>query len=279
MSGKFQKETAKQKKKRNPLVWIMAVILIVVAAEVAFIFVTGVLDRKDSSQQTGPAASQAEGDEAPGEGTGSLPEETAPLGEELFGTAQTQPDAPQSVTDLGEGLVITQISSYAGLYLEDGSNEVVSGILMIGLENTSDRDLQLAMITLEYPETEAVFMVSNLPAGKKVILLEQSRMAYTQEEPVSMRADNTVFLDAFEMHEDQLEIVALDGAINVTNISDQDIDSDIFVYYKNIAGGVYYGGITYRVRIQGGLKAGEIRQIMTQHFDAEGSEILMVSYA
>ena len=54
---------------------------------------------------------------------------------------------------------------------------------------------------------------------------------------------------------------------------------DIYIYYKNFSGGIYYGGITYRVKIEGGLKSGEIRQLMSTHYYEEASEILMVTYA
>jgi len=38
-----------------------------------------------------------------------------------------------------------------------------------------------------------------------------------------------------------------------------------------------YGGITYRITIQGGLKAGQVRQIMTRHFITDVSRIMFVT--
>lgn len=227
--------------------------------------------------ETVPVESQQESES---EDSGLNPKPTVSSEKNRFDSVQTQPQPEGAAMpiELGEGLRIIQIAAYAGLYLEDGSDEPVSDILMMELENTSDRALQLGNITLSYSDAVAEFTVSNLPAGKKVILLEQKRMAYTAAEPIDAKVENTVFLDAFSRYEDQLEIIARDGVINVCNITDRDIEQDIFIYYKNVAGGIYYGGITYRVRIRGGLKAGEIRQLMTEHYDAEGSEILMVSY-
>jgi len=49
------------------------------------------------------------------------------------------------------------------------------------------------------------------------------------------------------------------------------------VYYKNAAQDIYYGGITYRITIEGGLKAGEIRQTMTKHASDTGSKIMFVT--
>ena len=79
------------------------------------------------------------------------------------------------------------------------------------------------------------------------------------------------------MCEDQLKIQGYQGAINVTNISGQDITGDIIIYYKNSSADMYYGGITYRARIEGGLKAGELRQIVPEHFNADASTILFIT--
>ena len=69
----------------------------------------------------------------------------------------------------------------------------------------------------------------------------------------------------------------MDGAVNVTNISGEDIEGNIVVYYKNAAKDLYYGGITYRITIEGGLKADEIRQVMTNHASDTGSRIMFVT--
>lgn len=276
MSGKFQKK----KKKKSPIGWLIVLLILAVALVVVMLLVGAKLQKpqvtEPTAQHTAPAHTVAEEEVQQTEQAEQT--EPAESAGQMFGTDEQQPNETQLPIDLGEGLVVTKIASYAGLYLEDGTDEVVSGIMMIELENTSELDLQLAKITLEYGETPALFTVSNLPAGKKVVLLEQTRMPYTSKAPEGARVENTVFLTAFEMHEDALEIIARDGVINVKNISGADIEKDIFIYYKNISGGVYYGGITYRARIEGGLKSGEIRQIITQHYDADGSEILMVSY-
>ena len=81
----------------------------------------------------------------------------------------------------------------------------------------------------------------------------------------------------FGICEDRIQVGGLEGALNIENISEEDIPGNIVIYYKNVAGDVFYGGITYRVTIEGGLKADEIRQVMSAHFNADNSEIVMVS--
>ena len=50
------------------------------------------------------------------------------------------------------------------------------------------------------------------------------------------------------------------------------------VYYKNVEDDIYHGGITYRVKFSGGIKAGEIKQIQSKHYSSKNSEILNLTY-
>ncbi len=180
--------------------------------------------------------------------------------------------------DLGDGLFLTGIRDFSGIYMEDGTDDVVQGLLSVVLENRSTHDLQYAQITLDYGDEDAAFEVTNLPSGGQVVLLEKSRMTYREDQLLGAYADQVAMLEQFPMYPDLFEISTSDNIINVRNISGEDISGDIFVYYKNVGGGIYYGGITYRVRIEGGLKAGEIRQVLAVHYYEDTSEILMVSY-
>lgn len=200
------------------------------------------------------------------------------------GTENTEvfpPSIPMDITfpiHLEDGLTITDIGKYAGIFIEDGTDEPVSNILMIQLQNNSQEDLYLATITMILDGKTASFQVTNLPASEQVVLLEQTKMEYASCIPSDIKTENVVFTDKFSMHEDVVRVTALSGVINVENISGTDITDDVFVYYKNYAGGVYLGGITYRIRISGGLKAGEIRQLMASRYHENGSRLLMVSF-
>ena len=86
-----------------------------------------------------------------------------------------------------------------------------------------------------------------------------------------------VFPQEPETWEDRLKIQALDGALNVTNISGKDITGDVVIYYKNASSDILYGGITYRVTIKGGIKAGEIKQVPAAHYTAKGSRVMWIA--
>lgn len=194
---------------------------------------------------------------------------------------QTSEYQGNTLINLGYGFEITDVGSYTGMYMEDGSDEIVSGVLMIVVTSTSDKTLQYAKITMPAGETDAIFELSTLPPGESVVLLEQNRMAYDKNLGYDFAtAENVAFFQQEpSLMEDTFELQILDGVINVTNISDKDIDGEIVVYYKNSATDLYYGGITYRSRVTGGLKAGEIRQVVGGHISATGTKPMFVTVA
>ena len=193
---------------------------------------------------------------------------------------QPAPTEAREYPVLKEVLRIEEIGSYTGLFVEDGSDTAVSGLLMLIVTNISEEPIQYAEITLDLQGETAKFALSVLPAGESAVLIEQNRMAYDPAADYYAADMACTSLAGFDreisMQEDRLQIQVLDGAINVTNISGADITGTILLCYKNVSNGVFHGGIAYRVRLEGGLKAGEIRQVMGAHFHQDGSRLLFV---
>lgn len=180
--------------------------------------------------------------------------------------------------DIGNGMLITEMGAYDGNFMEDGTDEDVSNIMMIKVKNESKQTIQYAEIRIPVKDREAKFSLSTLAPNSTVILLEQKRMEYVEIETETAIAENVViFVEPLVLHEDKIKIQILDGAINVSNISGEDITDDITIYYKNYVDDLYYGGITYRIRIEGGLVKDEIRQIMAQHFSDTNSKVMFVT--
>ncbi|MBQ8333398.1 MAG: hypothetical protein IJX93_06465, partial [Clostridia bacterium] len=69
-----------------------------------------------------------------------------------------------------------------------------------------------------------------------------------------------------------------DGTIAITNVSGEDIPSDIVVYYKNMYANTYMGGITYRVCVTGGLQAGESFNGYAPHATENDTKIMFTEY-
>lgn len=206
----------------------------------------------------------------------SVPTETA------AGTADTEMETEPQETevpyiDLSDGLRIEMIGGYTGIYMEDGSNQTVSDVMMILLSNQSGKDLQIARIYFTYTDFTAEFEVTNLPAGERVVVLEKNRKSETAENYLSVEVQNVAFFpEAMDLAEDRISIAAMNGMLEITNITEEDILGPVFIYYKNCATDLLYGGITYRVTISEGLKAGETRTVIAGHFTKQNSRLLMV---
>lgn len=259
-TGKF---VAKKKKSNKGLVAVLVIGLLLLAALVAMMLL-GLRDR----------------DAAPVETEASFVETYA---SETDVAEQPQTTAPMEIIQVSNdyGLKVTDLGGYTGMYMEDGTNEIVSGVLMLLVENTGEEDIQYAEITMDFADQQAQFSLTTLPVGAKVVLLEKNRLQWQEnmdDGTVLPMVDNVAyFQEPISTMEEKLKIGIVDGAINVTNISGEDIPGTISVYYKNAASDIYYGGITYRIQIQGGLKAGEIRQVMTNHASDTGSKIMFVT--
>ena len=177
---------------------------------------------------------------------------------------------------LGSDLYITDMGSYTGIYMEDGVDDFVSDIQMIVVKNKSQKDLQLAQINVIYEETTAVFEVTNLPAGQSVVLLDKNRLAFTDKAHKALDVSNMAFFsDSMGLRQDQVRITEDSGNLTVENLTDTVIN-EVLVYYKNSASDIYYGGITYRTRLTGGLNPGESKTLMAAHFHPGASTVVDV---
>ena len=181
--------------------------------------------------------------------------------------------------ELGDGIVIEELLPYSGIFREDRTDEEVRDVLAIRVSNRGATYIQTMNIILSDGAEEAVFSLSTLFPGDTVIVPELGRMNYGDAPAfTAARSENVaVFPEAPDLCADKLEIQCLSGVMNITNISGEDIPEDIFIYYKNYEDGIYTAGITYRVRLSGGLKAGEIRQGSAAHFDPDTSRVVFVN--
>ena len=188
--------------------------------------------------------------------------------------------APEEMTmDLGYHLTLMNVSHYAGAFVEDGSDDVVSDVMVITVRNDGDKTVQYAHITLTVGETAYAFDVTTLPVGASAQLLELSRQPMPDSTD-GMTAQVTacaVFDTEPTMCEDVFQIETQDTAITITNNSGSDITGQIYVYYKIAYGDLYMGGITYRVGAAG-LKAGESTTCYAGHFSTDYSKLMFVTY-
>ena len=72
---------------------------------------------------------------------------------------------------LGSGLSLMGASRYAGAFVEDGTDDIVSDVLAITVRNDGDKTVQYAHIILMQGETAYEFDVTTLPVGASAQLL------------------------------------------------------------------------------------------------------------
>ena len=191
----------------------------------------------------------------------------------------TTPVTPETPVELEQGLVVEMVGTYSGMYVEDGTGQIVSDIAMILLRNRSEQDLQLARIELEVQDRVYAFECTNLPAGEAAVLLEKNRSGAIQARPEEARITLVNFFDSpMELCSETIQLSGQKGLLSVTNVSEEDISGDVYVYYKFYEADCYYGGITFRVRARGGLKAGETQQLPAGHFNPESCRIVQVTH-
>lgn len=219
------------------------------------------------------------------------PDETVTAGQSQQNPGQTTTPAtdapavtqPQTSDSLqfpykipGTSLVIEQIESYDGIFLEDGSDSDVSGITVIILTNTGSTCAEYAAITLTQGSRTLNFKATGLAAGCTAVVQESSAAAYQTGAYTACTAD-VAELEKLEMSENLVSVTEnANGSLTVKNLTNQEIPC-VRIFYKFCMdpGSVYVGGITYTARIVN-LKAGASQEVTPSHYAAGYSEVIMV---
>ena len=179
------------------------------------------------------------------------------------------------------GVVIDDIYLYSGKYIEDGSYDECENVAALKVKNLSETDIQLIRINVKTDTKELSFEITTLVAGSTVIVLEKSKQTIAENEKIiSIETENRAdFSDRISLKTDTFIVQGNLSTMNIKNISPNEIQGDIYIYYKKKdADGNYFGGITFRTKAAG-LKPSEIKQLPAANFDPSDSEVLFVDYA
>ncbi len=178
-------------------------------------------------------------------------------------------------------VVIEELSLRSGSFPEDGSFEDKKDVLTLTVRNESDKVLQYLKIKVTTDKKEMFFEITTLPVNMAVNVFEKSGQTLEKDETIlEITGKNRVdFENAIGLKRQTFELDVHDKVINVRNISKNDIDTDIYLYYKKKdKDGNYFGGITFRTKIDG-LKSGELKQVAASHFALTDSEVIFLDYA
>jgi hypothetical protein len=173
-------------------------------------------------------------------------------------------------------LVVQKLIAYEGVYLEDGSEEAVTDVAALVLENTGTIGIEYAQIILEQNGRELSFDATYIPPKSKILLLEENKQPFSAAAVTACRC-RTVIPGVFDRAERMVSIRETGlGTLEVSNLTQQDLDS-IRIFYKHHEGenDLYVGGITYSTVIPD-LKPGETRSITPYRYASGYAQVVAV---
>lgn len=176
----------------------------------------------------------------------------------------------------GTALVVQNISSYDGIFLEDGSDGQVTGVAAMVVENTGDTNVEYAAITINCNGEILEFDASDIPAGATIVVQEKNKTAYQSGTYADCSAV-VAEMGEFEMSADQVKVEETEnGSLLVTNLTDEEIPC-VRIFYKFYMEEeeAYVGGITYTAKLTG-LSAGGSQTVSPSHYAAGSSRVMMV---
>lgn len=183
-----------------------------------------------------------------------------------------------SMKEIGEGIYASELISYSGEFVEDGSNEKVKNIASLDLVNEGSADIQYIEISVKTEKEAYEFVATTLIRGIKVTVLEKDRKPFEKNAVIVSAQIKTIapFQSEISVCRDDFEVQIMDSVMNLRNISDKDYSSTVFVYYKNYVGDGFLGGITYRVRFDT-IGAGELRQMSSSNLVKGTSKVVFIT--
>lgn len=182
--------------------------------------------------------------------------------------------------DTDAGITVLAVEGYDGKYVEDSSDESVSGVMALYVKNIDKKEIQLADLKVQDSEGNTYeFRITTLLPGQEMFVLEKNRAKY--EDGMKIISASTVSLGVFaespSLHEDVFEITTENNRIILKNISDEKVLA-ARVYYKNVLENIYIGGITYMASFQE-ILPGKSVELVTRHYTKDASEVVFVTYA
>ena len=167
-------------------------------------------------------------------------------------------------------LRVLSVLSYEGLYPEDGSREPVSKVAGIVLYNEGSTTLSSGAVRLLQGDRILVFSFTMVPPGAKILVVEKSRLPYS-DEPIT-----GLWGWSLEFHNNQDLQVEEHGrsGLRITNLS-KDVLESATVYYKlyDPTLELYIGGYTHRVTVYD-LRPGVPRTVPAYRYSAGSCRVV-----
>ena len=179
---------------------------------------------------------------------------------------------PRSV--MGTDLLAVTAMEYNGPFWEDGSNEEVSGVAALVVENQGGLLVSGGAVIVELEKDWLVFEISFLPPGGRVLVLEKDRKSYC---PISAV---TCYGWTREEYPENPGLVSVQTmglkGLTLTNHSGCTVPS-VQVHYKNYdpETEMFLGGISYCIT-EDALMPREVRMLNPGNFTTRESRVVQI---
>lgn len=191
-------------------------------------------------------------------------------------TPSADPTAATQQPGVTGNLICVEISRFNGYFVEDGKDEKVQNVAAILVANNTGKFLEMATVTYKVGERTATFLVTGLPSGKKVWVLESDRLTLADGDELVLEDCEETYNPNAVLTTQDLAVQRQGNSLTLTNTTDRKL-SNVAVYYKNtLEDGTFMGGITYLIAF-GDMEPGAAVTKLADHF-GENSEIVRYSY-
>lgn len=193
--------------------------------------------------------------------------------------ASTQTTAASNSTQpkpVSGNLICEEISRYTGSFVEDGSGRPVQDVAAIRVANNTGKYLEVAKIIYKVGDRKAEFVVTGLPAGGKVWIMESNALTLQDgDELVLDEITDTYNTKAITATGD-IAVTRQGKALTLTNKTSRTL-KNVVVYYKHTQkDGTFFGGITYVIPFDN-LEPGASMTKSADHF-GENATIVRFAY-
>ena len=162
-----------------------------------------------------------------------------------FSACSKGEDSRSMTLDNGN-ITVSPVSSVSGIFTERGGNDKVENVCAVTVRNNSGKMLEYGTVTMNVNGEEyAEFIISALPAGESVLVMESLARQFSDKDEFTLRQDKSMFSYCEADTNPKDVSVSTDGnTITVKNNTDEQLTA--LITYKYFKDGVYYGGIAFR---------------------------------
>ena len=176
----------------------------------------------------------------------------------------------------GTQLVVKQLASYDGPFLEDGSDREVTDVAALVLFNQGPSGIKESRVELSWTEGKYCFEAFMIPAGESVLVLEKNEQKFMLNSWTQCSGYQRLLYGDWSSFDKVTVMETTMGLLMLENTSRVCLN-DICVTYKSYLAppGVYVGGISYSVVVPK-LMPGESVTIPAWHYAGGNSRIVYI---